>query len=203
MKSAVPSVGARLTDSVSSISAAQAKVIAPLGIDGCIRYLGSVTPSEVQGILAAGLGFLPVTYADQFDGAKAVSQVKALGLPVGVTVFLDLEGIGAVTPASLIAQVNGWATQIKNALYIPGLYVGANSILNSQELYGLGVERYWKGLSRIVDRNGLLAEPECGWCMLQLFPTTTRGGISVDIDVVQSDFQNRLPVWAVEDASAG
>jgi hypothetical protein len=191
-------IGARGTDSVTLLGPTSAAALKGLGFDFAIQYLGTVNAGVVQAILDAGLAFMPVTYADRFNGQQAAEQCAALGLPAGVTVWLDLEGIGpGLTPEAVIAQVNAWAKAISDGGYMPGLYVGAGDKLTSQELYALSVVRYWKGQSRLLDRNGALSEPSCGWCMTQLYPHVGRGGVDVDIDVIGSDYRNRVPLWTV------
>ncbi len=198
MNTATAFVGARGTDSVTLLDATSAGNFKKQGIDFVFQYLGSVTADGLAAILAAGLAFMPVTYADQFDGAQTVAEVKALGLPAGCTVWLDVESIGpAVSVPTLISQINAWANAVSAAGFQPGLYVGANSQLTSQELYQLAVVRYWHSLSMILDRNGQLAEPSCGFCCYQLYPTVNWAGVDVDLDFIQQDFQGRLPSWVV------
>jgi hypothetical protein len=198
MRIAVATHAARGTDSITSLTVQTAQMFAANGIDFVIRYLGSITPQELSWILTAGLAFMPVTFADVFDGNKAVDQLQTLGIPTGATVWLDLEGIGpSITPATLIQRINAWALEIKAAGYLPGLYCGANGQLTSKELYSLLVVRYWKSLSRVEDRNGQIAEPDCGYSMLQLYPTTSQNGVSVDKNIVCQDYQGRMPTWIV------
>jgi hypothetical protein len=189
-------VGARGTDSVTLIDAVTAAKFKASGVDFVFQYLGTVTAQGVADIVAAGLGFMVVTYADQFDGPKAVAELRALDLPAGCTVWLDVESIGpTVTIASLKAQINSWAAAVFAAGYVPGLYVGANCQLTSLELYQLAVVRYWASESMIVDRNGQLAAPACGFCVVQCFPSVLWQGVEVDMDFIHEDYQNRLPSW--------
>jgi Domain of unknown function (DUF1906) len=198
MKTAQAFVGARGTDSVTIITAATAAKFKTSGLDFCLQYLGTVTAAEVLAITAAGLAFMPVTYADQFDGLETVSELKALGLSEGCTVWLDLESIGTdIAIPTLKQQINQWATDVIAAGFQPGLYVGANSQLTSLELYQLSVVRYWHSESRILDRNGQPAEPACGYCAFQLYPTQIWEGVSVDLDFIQQDYLGRLPFWVV------
>jgi hypothetical protein len=198
MQTGLAYVGARCTDSVALITAEGAVALRKAGIDGCGQYLGSVTAEGIQGILAAGLGFFPITYADRFNGPTTVAQLQLLNLPSGCTVWLDIESIGSGVPVqTLIQQINLWAVAVLNAGYMPGLYVGPGCLLTSLELYQLKVVRYWHSMSKIIDRNGQLAEPACGYCMYQLFPTQTVSGVNVDLNFVQQDWQGRLPVWVV------
>jgi len=97
----------------------------------------------------------------------------------------------------LLLSSNAWVAPIKTAGYIPGLYVGSGALLDSKELYALGVVRYWQSLSKEIDARGEFAEPSCGWCMIQLYPSVSVAGVWVDVDVVQKDYRGRLPAWVV------
>lgn len=190
-------VGARVTDSVTSIDAGRAARLKAAGFDGVMQYLGDVTADALQAILGAGLGFMPCTYADRFDGPTTVAELQAIGYPKGGTVWLDVEGVALMAPADIIAKINAWGAAVAFAGYVAGMYVGAGCPLTSAELWALNVTRYWHSLSRVIDRLGVLAEPECGWCMLQLFDSQMRAGVWVDINAVQKDYRGRLPIWAI------
>lgn len=203
-------VGARAVDSDPFSRAGtpqQAAALRASGVDCLIGYLGAMNAARLQAVLNAGLAFMPVTFAGEYkDGAAdELAQLAALGLPKGCTVWLDLEGLEAwkTDPLKLIAMINAWADAISGAGYMPGLYVGAPQPLTSAELYALRVVRYWWGLGRCIDRNGNLAEPKCGWCMVQQFHGQAQGmlwkdtGVFVDTNGIQCDYQCRLPVWVV------
>lgn len=191
-------VGARGTDSLTLIdTAAKAQALKASGIDFALQYLGTVNAAVVDIILDAGLAFMPVTRANHFDGPTAVAQLNALNLSPACTVWLDVEDDATVDPAILKQKINAWATAITAAGFQPGAYIGAACPLTSLELYQLKVTRYWKSQSRILDRNGQLAEPSCGWCMIQTFPSVMWAGINVDVDIMQEDYRNRLPSWVV------
>jgi hypothetical protein len=193
MKAETAYVGARGIDCVTTLTPGTAVAFKTTGIDFSMRYLGTVTPGELQGILDAGLAFMPVTYADRFDGPLSVSFVKALGLPVGVTVWLDVEGIGdKLSPDEVITKINAWAHAIKAASYEPGIYVGDSVPLTSQQLFDLAVVRYWRSMS-------MVPEPRCGFCQTQFHPTQNwRGvGVPVDLNMIGADYFGRLPTWAV------
>lgn len=196
-------IGARGVDTVIVIdSEDKVQKIVEAKIDFVVQYLGSVTRAAVETICGAGLAMMFVTYGSQFDGSKTVVQLRALNLPTGITVWLDVEAVEAMDPIQLRAKINAWAHMLRANGYIPGMYVGPGCPLTSLELYDLAVVRYWHCGAKIIDRNGQLAEPACGFSMIQLFPETTigadesgAGGLLIDFDVVQKDFQGRLPVW--------
>lgn len=195
-------VGARVVDSLpfsQGGTAAQAASLKASGVDAVTLYLGAAGPDLAKECLDAGLGVMGVTFGGAYDGKAAVAQMKALGLPAGTSCFLDLEGPATMTASvgDLIAKINTWADILAGAGYLPCLYVGVPQPFTSAELYGLRVVRYWRGQGRIVDRNGQLAEPSCGWCMTQMWPSVFWGGVYVDVDVVGHDYHSRAPMMAV------
>jgi hypothetical protein len=208
MKTEPARVGARGVDSYpysQGGTAAQAHGLKASGIDFVVLYLGVTSAAALQTVLEAGLAFMPVTLAGHYDGAAAVAQCRALGLPAGCTVWLDLEGMAAYTtpPEELIATINAWADAVKGAGFQPGLYIGSPQPLTGKELYALRVERYWKAPSRVVDRFGHLGEPDCGYCMYQLWPQihwpsdTEPKRVWVDVDFIQQDNKGRVPAWVI------
>jgi hypothetical protein len=195
-------VGARGFDSLQfsrSESATGPTTMLLSGLSFFVGYLGICSPKTVTAAVEAGLGFMPVTLADEYDTPEAV---LALGLPPGVTVWLDLEGLSAFHADSktLEAKINAWADAMTQAGYQPGLYVGSPQPFTSDELFALHTVRYWKGQGSTRDRFGDLAEPRCGWCMHQAFPQTVweNKGVLVDIDLVEQDYFKRLPSMAVK-----
>lgn len=201
-------VGSRVVDSLpfsQGGNSTQANALKRAGVDGFVGYLGAMTVARLHALLDAGISFMPVTFAGEYkDGAAdELVQLRALGIPAGCTVWLDLEGLEAwkTNPAELIRLINNWATDIKSGGWLPGLYVGAPQPLTSEELYSLKVYRYWLGQGRCVDRTGKDAYPRCGWCMRQDWHGQKNGllwrdtGVLVDTNSVQCDHQGRLPTW--------
>jgi len=196
-------VGSRLVDSVHLVTAGEAVALKAAGADGVGQYLGSVTAAGVQAITDAGLGFVPYTYADAWDGPKTVAELVALGVPKGVVVVLDVEGLAATLGAAyVIGRINAWAEALSAAAFVPALYVGAGCLLSSDELEALAVFRYGKGMSRLVDRNGELAEPSSGWAFVQAYPSGQCGGVLVDFNIVGTDYKRRPLIWSVTEREA-
>jgi hypothetical protein len=210
MRAETAFVGARAVDSLPFSmggTAAQARALKASGVDCMIGYLGSMNAARLAAVLDAGLAFMPVTLAGEYEdgGADEVAQLRALGIPAGATVWLDLEGLKAwkTSPPELIAKINAWADAIIAGGWMPGLYVGAPQPLTSRELYQLRVQRYWWGLGKPIDRMMALVYPDCGWCMIQQWHGQPKGmvwkntGVLVDTNGIQMDHRNRLPVWVV------
>ena len=212
MRAELSEVGARVVDSYPFSAAGtplQADSLASRGIDGVFGYLGAIDADRVGYVLDAGMAFMPVTLANDFDGSRAVARMQALGLPQGTTCFLDVENVWPsqinahtlVQPVSaLIARIDDWAAHVDGAGFEPGLYVGSPQPLTSAELWSLKVRRYWNALSAERDRYGDLAEPQCGWCVFQMYPSKTwrDTGVLVDVNMIGEDYMGRRPTWVLK-----
>ncbi len=207
-RSEIVKVGSVVVDSLPFSNAgtmAQAGALRTAGAVALVGYLGAMSKTRLAAVLAAGMGYMPVTFAGEYsDGPQdELLQLAALGVPKGVTVWLDLEGLTAwkSDPIKLIQMIEDWAAPIVDAGYIAGLYAGVPQPLTSEELWKLkGITRYWKGQGRQVDRFGNLSEPSgCGWCMTQMFPSFYMGNPPtwVDANIVGQDYRGRLPTMMV------
>ncbi len=199
------------TDTALSASAAQAFV--QNGFTFVIRYLslgasedeGDLSTAEAQNILNSGLALMAVQHVDypgwtpsetlggQY-GANAAANAQEVGLPGGMNIWLDLEGVAdGVSSSDVIAYCNAWFAAVAGAGYLPGLYVGADAILNSRELYyDLNVEYYWQSGSEVppVDVRG--------YCMAQTISDAYEiDGCAYDRDVIQADSMESTPVWLI------
>lgn len=186
-------------DCVTVMTPQRASALKAAGMSFAIRYLGSVTAAELKIILDAGLLFMPVTFSrapgwvptaamGTSDGTLDVQHLQSAGIPQGCTVWIDLEGTAGSAPV-VAAWVNARATVIRAAGYDVGLYVGAGDVLNGQQLYSLAqVDRYWRSLSAVPTPD------TCGWCMMQLYKTIELAGTEIDVDCIQYDFRDRLPL---------
>jgi hypothetical protein len=196
-------VGAIGIDTVTAITETSVQIIKEK-VDFVVRYLGGVSTTEIALITEAGLGVQLVTYSrapgwmpsatmGAEDGDTDVVRLKALGIPEGMVVFIDLEGSGG-DAADTASWVNARAKTITQAGYIAGLYIGDSCVLDAEQLYSLpDIKRYWVAFNRGTP------VPSCGVCMRQLFPPNqTLGGIYIDWDSVQADYSNRVPTMLVE-----
>jgi Domain of unknown function (DUF1906) len=198
---AFPSFG---IDCVSILTASSCRALKAAGIAFVIRYLDTLTPQERDAVLEAelGLGFcsyseaggwLPTDAKGIAGGAQAVAKLRALSIPEGPTVWTDLEGVAkSAAAADVMGWANAHASQITAAGYDAGLYVGAGGGLTGAELFSLEFDKYWRSLSDVPTPS------PAGWALLQLFKTTVIAGVAVDVDAVQYDWKDRLPllVWA-------
>lgn len=208
MRSASAWVGARGFDTVATISAEEAAKMKAAGLDFAVRYLPSLTAAEAKGITDAGLALMGVTYGRAVgsvpapgDGtAKAYSSVqeaKLIGLPNSSVIWLDLEGAGG-TSDQTVAFCKEFYDECTHWGCEPGIYVGAQPNMTSAQLYSLPFRHYWKGQSQLYNA-GVLVEPNCGWQMVQLFPSIKVADTLVDVNFIQQDYKGRLPIWGVKD----
>lgn len=197
---AFPSIGCDTTQVMDSV---RCQGLRAHGISWIYRYLGSLTQAERDVILASGLGLGVVTYSDAPGWVPTASKGSAdsaidrihltnAGIPSGVTVQIDLEGVASSAPATDVeAFLNARSQPLVGSA---GLYVGAGGGLTAEQLYGLPyIHTYWRSLSRDI------AEPSCGWGLIQAFPDDiVVGGTQIDVDYSVKDYQGRQPLllWA-------
>lgn len=203
-------MGAKLFDTVVTITPAVAAEAKRQGFDGAIRYINLTSPREILDLRAAGLGVMFVTECraagwqpdgpmGATDGGHAALLMRNLGV-TGVTIFHDIEGVAADASAVDVMDFHdAWASQQG----LPGVYVGAGGILSGPEWYARKyTKHYWKGLSMVRDRFGAIVEPDPrGWGVVQLYDDIRQGaqktilGVTVDVSFVQRDYKLDLPKW--------
>lgn len=82
--------------------------------------------------------------------------------------------------------------------YIPGLYVGSDSLLSGQQLYDLPFEHYWQSCSEVP------AIPSRGYQIVQTLVQQPVNGVGIDQDTTQTDDEGGQALWlsaAVQTAS--
>ncbi len=177
-------------DTLQTVTPPEFAELAARGVVWRAGYIEKTSAEELAEQLAAGIAFCPVTYALDFNAAAHVAKLQALGIPKGVTVFLDIEGQN-LDPTVLINKINAWAFSIRQAGYDPGMYVGAGCPLNDAQLYALDVDRYWHSVSRVPDPKVR------GCCVRQIRPNDVKPtGLDIDVDIVEPDYEGGLPTFA-------
>ena len=198
-------------DSDTKLNLAIAKLFRQSGYQFCLRYISleaensyDLDNEEAQAILNAGLALMPVQHvryagwlpdaaSGTQTGQNAADNAIHLGFPAGVNVWLDLEGIDPnAAPDAVVAYCNSWYEAVAKVGYLPGLYVGANSILDSQQLYSnLKFQHYWHSLS-IVPNVAVR-----GYQMIQSDGGTVHG-ISIDKNLTQADADRGQVQWLIQ-----
>jgi hypothetical protein len=109
--------GVRGFDTASTVTARAAAAFHNKGFRFCVRYVrrdrphsSALSVTEARALLNAGLGIMAVQYVESEsswnpsaakgsrNGGIAASEAEKLGLPWGVTVWCDLEGVARGTP---------------------------------------------------------------------------------------------------------
>jgi hypothetical protein len=205
--------GALGFDTDTELSASNAQAFVQSGFKFVIRYLslsepeeeGDLSTAEAADILNSGLALMAVQHAPDPGwtpteslgseyGAAAVANAQAVGLPGGMNIWLDLEGIADVASSfDVIAYCNAWFAEMSAAGYVPGLYVGADAILDGEELYyALSVEHYWQSGSEVPDVEVR------GYCMVQTIDDAYEiDGCAYDQDIAQADKLGNTPMWLI------
>lgn len=170
---------------------------------GCVRYHDNLTAPEIGWILAAGWGLMTVGVARQDamrspsaglgarDGLTAVRNLKALGIPQGVTNWLDVEGTVGCTADAVAAYVNG-ADSVIRIWTESGMYDGWADPLSAAALYQrLTVKRYW------ASSPSTLAPAVRGFGMVQLVENIVLAGVQVDVDEHRVDLVGDSCHWLI------
>lgn len=198
------------TDTV--LSSAIAKQFAAQGYTFCVRYLslgteqdaGDLSSSEASDILASGLALMVVQHVEdpgwspsqssgQTNGNNAAANADSIGMPPGMNVWCDLEGMAAsATAQDVINYCTDWYNAVSAASYVPGLYVGANAVLSGQQLYDLPFEHYWQSCSEVP------TVAVRGYQMVQTLVQNPVNGIGIDDDMTQTDQLGGQALWLIQ-----
>lgn len=168
--------------------------------------LGDCTMSEAAGILSAGLGLMLVqhvkgppwvpsgTLGAEY-GAFAARSAEEIGYHLGGMLWCDLEGVDHdVKSGSVIDFCNNWLEQVAQAGFTPGLYVGFDPGISSDDLYHrLGFEHYWSAYNLNRDQF-----PAVRGVQMKQAPEQTVHGVKIDPDTIQSDALGGLPLMLVD-----
>jgi hypothetical protein len=194
-------------DTSTTVSETVAKQFYEDGYRFCVRYVARTEASKVShdisnaealNILNAGLGLMIVQHvegkpagADGWTpseslgaeyGTNAALFAQEVGLPAGVNLWLDLEGVNTATSAQVVIDYcQAWYNEVIKAGYVPGLYVGYNPILSGSQLYNdLSFAHYWQSGSAVPDQIR-------GYQLVQYDLDQMVNGIGIDKDKSQSD----------------
>jgi hypothetical protein len=206
--------GAHGFDTTVALDSATVSAFRKHGYEFVVRYVRrdkghiyDLTAAEVETILAGELALSVVQYVESADswmpsqakgtqfGKTAADACKALGLPNGMTVWCDLEGVAVGVDSKIVVDYcRAWYLQLANAGYAPGLYIGWHSVLSGVEFYRqLPFTRYWAAYNADGDQS---PQPR-GFCMRQHAMTAADvpPGLSLplDTDLVAPDAMGGLP----------
>lgn len=208
------SAGARGFDADTPLSDEAAQAFVQAGYSFCLRYVGRTamkstdfSAEEAQRLLNHGLAVMTVQHVEEPGwapsqalgeeyGRNAATFTQQIGVPPGVSVWLDLECVAENSaPSDVAAYCNAWYDQVAAAGYVPGVYVGYGPGLSGSQLYSeLKFSSYWAAYN--VD--GVSHPAPRGWQMIQSTGTGTIGGLSTevyDVDTIQPDGMGGVPMW--------
>jgi hypothetical protein len=165
--------GVRGIDTTERITPGTAAALYIHGYRYCVRYVrrdkphaSALNPAEARSLLDAGLGLMLVQYVESesawipssrkgtTNGSVASAEAEKLGVPWGVTIWCDLEGVKVGTPRQqVIDYCNRWHAAVSGAGYVPGLYVGYHPGLTATQLYlRLRFSHYWAAYNLNADQ---------------------------------------------------
>ena len=165
--------GVRGFDTTETVTPNTAVAFRRAGYRFCVRYVRRDKPhasalkvNEAKSLLSAGIGVMIVQYVESEtawipsgakgtrNGGVAASECELLGVPWGVTVWCDLEGVAPLTPSQhVIDYCNAWHSAVSGAGYVPGVYVGYRAGLTPSGLYrSLKFTHYWGAYNLNVDQ---------------------------------------------------
>jgi Domain of unknown function (DUF1906) len=214
--------GAKGFDTDVALSLALAKKFKDDGYVFCARYLsrlstddevanGDLTRPEAENILNAGLGLMVVQHVGRTGwipspakgtilGNHAANNAIFAGLPAGINVWLDLEDAytgfkdAGLAESDVITFCNNWFKQVSAVGYIPGIYVGFDAVLDSDQLFhSLNCQHYWRAPGDIPDiavRGYQVTQPR-ETIDIQVH------GINIDIDFTKNDRLGGQALWLI------
>lgn len=196
-------------DMDSPLSSSQAVDMKNAGYFFCARYVPrdegdnnstDLTNAEAVDILNAGLALIAIQHVPspgwspgsslgtQYGTYAGNYALNTVGLPPGVNLWCDLEGVAEGTPAiAVIAYCQAWYNAVSAYGYIPGIYVGYDTLLTPQQLYDLPFQHYWQAY------NGPNVEPR-GFQLIQVAVEE-----SIDEDRTQNDNMGDALWWLIKE----
>jgi hypothetical protein len=213
--------GVRGFDTAERVTAKAARAFFDHGYRYAVRYVRRDTPhpkrdlnaAEASALLDVGLGLMVVQYVESEDswaptgdkGAKngetAGTEAAKVGVPSGVMLWCDLEGVAPNTPAAdVIDYGNRWHSCIAAAGFLPGLYVGWHNGLTPKELYEeLRFTHYWAAYNLNADQAPAVRGVQMKQSAMK--PVDAPPGVSVafQTDVVRTDALGGRPTVVAPD----
>ena len=197
------------------VGAEDARRFRAAGYDFALRYVRRTVPHsfdlskvETLSLLDAGLAVMPVQHVAPPGwlpsaslglayGETAGAEATAAGIPAGVNLWCDLEGVQTgCPPSAVIDYLNEWHEAAERAGFLPGLYIGDQCGLSGAELYKeLRFRYYWMA----YNANSDVVPAVRGACMRQHpYPRSDLRvpGIAFeyDEDVIRADALGNSPV---------
>lgn len=200
--------GVRGFDTAETVTPKAAAAMRAHGYRFCVRYVrrdkphaSALSASEAKSVLGNGIGLMLVQYVEsetswnptapkgKTNGGIAASEAAELGMPWGVTLWCDLEGVALDTPArKVIDYCNGWHLAVASAGYVPGLYVGYHAGLNATQLYrSLRFSHYWSAYNLNADQAPAVRGVQMKQARRKQGDAVPAAGIDFQTDTIRAD----------------
>ena len=213
----VPS-GVRGFDANQTITRSIAAAFHQHGYRFCVRYVRRGTPksfdltaSEAEGLLSAGLalsvvqhvareGWVPTAALGLQYGSIAASETQRIGVPSGIVLWCDLEGVLPGTDAGAVRDYcNNWHSAVAAAGYVPGLYVGSGAGLGPAQLYALRFTHYWGAYNLNTDERPAVRGLQMQQSVVKTADRVSGYNFEFQVDTVAADRLNGLPAMLTAD----
>jgi hypothetical protein len=203
--------GLTFFDCDSPLDRVAARAFKDAGFAAAARYLsldmgqvsGDLSTAEAAILIGAGLAIVPVQHVRRagwvpsaltgaHDGRAAGWNAGQLGVPKGVVLWLDLEGVAdAVQPRDIIGHVTSWMGAVGQFGYTGGIYAGANCGLDPAQLYDdLATRHYWHSGSRAAPIPAVR-----GVQAVQRIENLSLAGLGYDRNITQTDLMGDNLIW--------
>jgi len=213
--------GVRGFDVNAPLTADSAAAFSRHGYRYAIRYVRrqpkhkyDLTADEANAILDTGLALGVVQHVESAgawtptadkgaaNGEVAAEEATAIGIPAGVCVWCDLEGVARGTPAdAVIDYCNRWHAAVAAAGFVPGLYVGWHCGLTQSQLYrSLRFTHYWGAYNLDTDEAPAVRGLQMRQGAARPVDRVTGFDVAFDTDVVVGDALGGFPTVVGPDA---
>jgi hypothetical protein len=200
--------GVRGFDTAETVTPKGAAAMRAHGYRFCVRYVrrdkphaSALSASEAKSLLSNGIGLMLVQYVESetswnptaakgtTNGRIAGAEAAKLGVPWGVTVWCDLEGVAPRTASNkVIDYCNNWHLAVAGAGYVPGLYVGYHAGLTATQLYrALRFSHYWSAYNLNADQVPVVRGVQMKQARRRQQDSVPSAGVDFQVDTIRAD----------------
>jgi hypothetical protein len=212
--------GVRGFDTAESVTPRAAAAMWTHGYRFCVRYVrrdkphaSALSATEAKSLLSNGIGLMLVQYVESdtswiptaakgtTNGRTAGAEAAKLGVPWGVTLWCDLEGVARGTPsAKVVDYCNNWHLAVATAGYLPGLYVGYHPGLSATQLYrSLRFTHYWGAYNLNADQAPAVRGVQMKQARRTAKDSVTGVAIDFQVDTIRTDALGGRPTLLAMD----
>jgi hypothetical protein len=200
--------GVRGFDTAEKITASDAAQFRRRGYRFAVRYVrrdkphaSALSTREARSLLNVGIGLMIVQYVESdtswnpsaakgaANGRIAAAETEKLGVPWGVTVWCDLEGVAPGTSSQrVIDYCNRWHSAVTSAGYVAGIYVGYRAGLTPTQLYrSLRFTHYWSAYNLNSDQYPAVRGVQMRQAIRRKNDLVPGTNIDFQVDTVRAD----------------